>query len=211
MPAYSTANDPIMQRYIALLNSNPALASQIDERADAIFKDMSNRELYDRSARRVQTPEGGGVKESYREYPIATALRRATEELAPIGRPVQTATVPTPTLADIERGAANAETMAREREMSMAAAPKESPSGMRDFRKQRLIDANVGGLLRETATGMSDDQLLERMMMDQLEIGENAKKVSMQNAPYEEQGPPVPVLNLEKSTDYEEQGPPTFM
>ena len=84
---------------------------------------------------------------------------------------------PAPTLADIERGAANAETMAREREMSMAAAPKESPSGMRDFRKQRLIDANVGGLLRETATGMSDDQLLERMMMDQLEIGEKARDV----------------------------------
>lgn len=44
-------------------------------------------------------------------------------------------------------------------------------------RKRRLIDADVGGLLRETATGMSDDQLLERMMMDQLEIGEKARDV----------------------------------
>jgi len=44
-------------------------------------------------------------------------------------------------------------------------------------RKRRLIDAGVGGLLRETATGMSDDQLLERMMMDQLEIGEKARDV----------------------------------
>jgi len=215
MPAYSTANDPIMQRYIALLNSNPALASQIDERANAIYRDMSGRGLYDRSARRIQTPEGGGAEGSYREYPLATALRQATEELAPIGQPAQptsaTATAPAATFADVERGAANVERMAREREMSMTGAPKEPPSGMRDFRKQRLIDAGVGGLLRETATGMSDDQLLERMMMDQLEIGEKAKKVSMQNAPYEEQGPPAPVFNLKKSTDYEEQGPPTFM
>tara|TARA_Y100000592_G_scaffold81816_1_gene129869 strand:+ start:677 stop:2464 length:1788 start_codon:yes stop_codon:yes gene_type:complete len=44
-------------------------------------------------------------------------------------------------------------------------------------RKQRLIDAGAGGLLRETATGMSDDQLLEQLMMDQLEIGEKARDV----------------------------------
>ena len=44
-------------------------------------------------------------------------------------------------------------------------------------RKRRMIDAGVGGLLRETATGKSDDQLLERMMMDQLEIGEKARDV----------------------------------
>ena len=44
-------------------------------------------------------------------------------------------------------------------------------------RKRRMIDAGVGGLLRETATGMSNDQLLERMMMDQLEIGEKARDV----------------------------------
>ena len=44
-------------------------------------------------------------------------------------------------------------------------------------RKQRLIDAGVGGLLRETATGKSDDQLLEQLMMDQLEIGEKARDV----------------------------------
>jgi hypothetical protein len=44
-------------------------------------------------------------------------------------------------------------------------------------RKQSLIDAGVGGLLRETATGKSDDQLLEQLMMDQLEIGEKARDV----------------------------------
>ena len=38
-------------------------------------------------------------------------------------------------------------------------------------RKRRMIDAGVGGLLREPATGKSDDQLLEQLMMDQLEIG----------------------------------------
>ena len=82
-----------------------------------------------------------------------------------------------PTFEDIERGAANAEKMARERETSMAKTPKEPPSGMRDFRKQRLIDAGAGGLLRETATGKSDDQLLEQLMTDQLEIGEKARDV----------------------------------
>jgi hypothetical protein len=44
-------------------------------------------------------------------------------------------------------------------------------------RKRRMIDAGVGGLLRETATGKSDDQLLEQLMMDQLEIGEKARDV----------------------------------
>ena len=67
-------------------------------------------------------------------------------------------------------------------------------------RKQRLIDAGVGGLLRETATGMSDDQLLERMMMDQLEIGEKARDV-----PRDTSSPQDKVV----STDRAMRGAPT--
>jgi hypothetical protein len=68
----------------------------------------------------------------------------------------------------------------RESEQIQSPAPtlqSEQVAPSMEERKQRLIDANVGGLLRETATGMSDDQLLERMMMDQLEIGEKARDV----------------------------------
>jgi hypothetical protein len=68
----------------------------------------------------------------------------------------------------------------REFEQVQSPAPtlqSEQVAPSMEERKRRLIDADAGGLLRETATGMSNDQLLERMMMDQLEIGEKARDV----------------------------------
>ena len=67
-------------------------------------------------------------------------------------------------------------------------------------RKRRMIDAGVGGLLRETATGKSDDQLLEQLMMDQLEIGEKARDV-----PRDTSSPQDKVV----STDRAMRGAPT--
>ena len=60
MAAYSTANDPIMQRYIELLQTNPALAQQIDERTAELFG-QPELNVYNRGLRNVVTPEGGGA------------------------------------------------------------------------------------------------------------------------------------------------------
>jgi len=80
MAAYSTANDPIIQRYIELLQTNPALAQQIDERTAELFG-QPELNVYNRGLRNVVTPEGGGADAAYREVPRATALRTAVQEL----------------------------------------------------------------------------------------------------------------------------------
>ena len=85
MPAYSTKNDPIIQRYVELTLTNPALAQRINARVDELFSvdAMPEDTVYARGTRNVVTPEGGGPDSSYREIRRATALRQAMEELAP--------------------------------------------------------------------------------------------------------------------------------
>lgn len=85
MPAYSTKNDPIIQRYVELTLTNPALAQRINARVDELFSvdAMPEDTVYARGTRNVVTPEGGGPDSSYREVRRATALRQAMEELAP--------------------------------------------------------------------------------------------------------------------------------
>ena len=91
MAIYDIRQDPAMQRYSELLLANPALAERIDARANEWSSSTSESRVYNRAARDVVIPEGGGPESAYREESRATALRTAIEEFAgkvnfPIGR-----------------------------------------------------------------------------------------------------------------------------
>ena len=81
MAIYDIRQDPAMQRYNELLLTNPALAERIDARANELYSSTSESRVYNRAARDVVIPEGGGPESAYREESRATALRTAIEEL----------------------------------------------------------------------------------------------------------------------------------
>jgi len=132
MAAYSTANDPIIQRYIELLRTNPALAQQIDDRTAELFAAKPESEMYNRGKRNIVTPEGGGPDAAYREVPRATALRTAVQELDAPG-------------AAATNGADLAAVDERLRTLN------------------ELTGADIPILRDQTATGLTDDELRQRL------------------------------------------------
>jgi hypothetical protein len=145
MAAYSTANDPIMQRYIELLRTNPALAQQIDERTAELFG-QPELNVYNRGLRNVVTPEGGGADAAYREVPRATALRTAIEELDVPGAAA------TPPVAPVEPTAPAATNGA-----DLAAVDER----LRTLNK--LTGADIPVMRDRTPTGLTDDELRQQM------------------------------------------------
>ena len=148
MAAYSTANDPIMQRYIELLQTNPALAQQIDERTAELFG-QPELNVYNRGLRNVVTPEGGGADAAYREVPRATALRTAIEELDVPGAAATPPVEPTaPAATNGADLAAVDERLRTLNELTGADIPV-------------MRDRTPTG--RTTATGLTDDELRQQM------------------------------------------------
>ena len=152
MAAYSTANDPIMQRYIELLRTNPALAQQIDERTAELFAAIPESDMYNRGTRNVVTPVGGGSDAAYREVPRATALRTAIEELDVPGAAATPPVAPVePTAPAATNGADLAAVDERLRtlnELTGADIPV-------------MRDRTPTG--RTTPTGLTDDELRQQM------------------------------------------------
>ena len=146
MAAYSTANDPIMQRYIELLRTNPALAQQIDERTAELFAAKPKSEMYNRATRNVVTPEGGGADAAYREVPRATALRTAVQELDAPGAAA------TPPVAPVEPTAPAATNGA-----DLAAVDER----LRTLNE--LTGADIPVMRDRTPTGRTDDELRQRI------------------------------------------------
>ena len=148
MAAYSTANDPIMQRYIELLQTNPALAQQIDERTAELFG-QPELNVYNRGLRNVVTPEGGGADAAYREVPRATALRTAIEELDVPGAAATPPVEPTaPAATNGADLAAVDERLRTLNELTGADIPV-------------MRDRTPTG--RTTPTGLTDDELRQQM------------------------------------------------
>ena len=145
MAAYSTAIDPIMQRYIELLRTNPALAQQIDERTAELFG-QPELNVYNRGLRNVVTPDGGGADAAYREVPRATALRTAVQELDAPGAAA------TPPVAPVEPTAPAATNGA-----DLAAVDER----LRTLNE--LTGADIPVMRARTPTGRTDAELRQRI------------------------------------------------
>lgn len=149
MAAYDSRYNPFIRQLKELRKSNPSLVAQIENRANEIYKNYSEDETYrkDRLSSRARAME-----QAVKEYvDRSNTFREIDKRLGT-----------TPEVAD--------------RELSMAETSSSDVSGLMDMRKDRLLKVEPDANLQKTPTGMSDQELLEQMAMQQLEIGDYEKE-----------------------------------
>lgn len=149
MAAYDSKFNPFIRQLEELRKSNPSLVARIENRADEIYKNYSEDETYrkDRLSSRARAME-----QAVKEYvDRSNTFREIDKKLGT-----------TPEVAD--------------RELSMAETSSSDVSGLMDMRKDRLLKVEPDANLQKTPTGMSDQELLEQMAMQQLEIGDYEKE-----------------------------------
>jgi hypothetical protein len=149
MAAYDSRYNPFIRQLEELRKSNPSLVAQIENRANEIYKNYSEDETYrkDRLSSRARAME-----QAVKEYVDRSNTFRGIDKR--LGT--------TPEVAD--------------RELSMAETSSSDVSGLMDMRKDRLLKVEPDANLQKTPTGMSDQELLEQMAMQQLEIGDYEKE-----------------------------------
>lgn len=150
MAVYDAKYNPFIRQLEELRKSNPSLVAQIENRADEIYENYSEDETYRKDR---LTSRARAMEQAVKEYVDRSNTYREMDK-----RVGQTS----PSVA--------------KRELDMAGTSSSDVSGLIDMRKDRLLDVEPQANLQKTPTGMSDQELLEQMAMQQLEIGDYEKE-----------------------------------